>query len=72
MPIYEYVCQNCQTSFEHLVIAKDSDISCPKCGGRQATLQFSVFAAPHSGDSSADAAASCGGGCSPSGCGCDN
>lgn len=70
MPIYEYVCQDCQTSFEHLVLGKNGDISCPKCGSRQASLQFSVFAAPHGEDSSADAAPSCG--CSGAGCGCNN
>ncbi|HVB33111.1 MAG TPA: zinc ribbon domain-containing protein [Patescibacteria group bacterium] len=70
MPIYEYVCQDCQTSFEHLVLGKNGAISCPKCGSRQATLQLSVFAAPHGEDSSADAGPSCG--CSGGGCGCHN
>lgn len=69
MPIYEYVCQDCQTPFEHLVMGKNGDISCPKCGSHQATLQFSVFAKPHSDDSSADAGPSC---CAGGGCGCSN
>lgn len=70
MPIYEYVCQDCQTAYEHLALGKNGVISCPKCGSRQATLQFSVFAAPHAEGSAEDGAPSCG--CSGSGCGCEN
>ena len=69
MPIYEYICEDCKVRYEHLVIGQNGDISCPKCGSRKASLQFSTFAAPHGEDSSADAAPSCG--CSPSGCGCN-
>ena len=69
MPIYEYVCQDCQTRYERLVLGKNGDISCPQCGSRKGTLQFSVFAAPHGDDASADAGPSCG--CNPYGCGCN-
>ncbi|MDE3137980.1 MAG: zinc ribbon domain-containing protein [Acidobacteriota bacterium] len=71
MPIYEYVCQDCQTRYERLVLGKNGDISCPQCGSHKGKLQFSVFAAPHGEESSssADAAPSCG--CNPYGCGCN-
>lgn len=72
MPIYEYVCEDCKTRYERLVLGQNGDVSCPKCGSRQGSLQFSVFAAPHgedsSSDSSAEAAPSCG--CNSFGCGC--
>jgi putative FmdB family regulatory protein len=67
MPIYEYVCQDCQTRYERLVLSNNGDLACPKCGSKQATLQFSTFASPRT-EGAADAAPSCG--CSPTGCGC--
>jgi putative FmdB family regulatory protein len=70
MPIYEYICEDCKTRYEHLVMGKSGDISCPKCGSHKGSLQFSTFAAPHGEDSGADAAPSCG--CNPYGCGCNN
>lgn len=69
MPIYEYVCEDCKTRYERLVMGQNGDVSCPKCGSRKGSLQFSVFAAPH-GEDSGDAAPSCG--CTPYGCGCNN
>jgi putative FmdB family regulatory protein len=72
MPIYEYVCQDCQTRYERLVLSQNGDITCPKCGSHKGSLQFSVFAAGHSENSSADADAAPSCGCSPYGCGCNN
>ncbi len=70
MPIYEYICDECKTRYERLVMGKNGDIFCPKCGSHKGSLQFSTFAAPHGEDSGADAAPSCG--CNPYGCGCNN
>jgi putative FmdB family regulatory protein len=73
MPIYEYVCNDCKKPFEKLVLKSGEKISCPKCGGRHHTLQFSVVASPaKSGGSSPSSfgSASGGGCCSPGGCGC--
>jgi putative FmdB family regulatory protein len=78
MPIYEYVCEGCKEPFEKLVLKSSEKITCPKCGGRHHTLQFSIVASPaKSGGSSSsfggefNPAASGGGGCcSPGGCGC--
>ena len=33
MPIYEYQCEACDTTFEKLIFGSDEDgIDCPKCG----------------------------------------
>ena len=44
MPIYEYVCDDCQAQFEKIVINKQQEIACPKCASKKATIQLSVFA----------------------------
>jgi putative FmdB family regulatory protein len=44
MPIYEYVCDDCDTRFERIVINKAQEIACPKCSSTKATIQLSVFA----------------------------
>jgi putative FmdB family regulatory protein len=43
MPIFEYICQECQHEFEALVFGKDK-ASCPKCKGKKLAPQLSVFA----------------------------
>lgn len=71
MPIYEYVCEDCRTRYEKLVRSSGDAITCPKCGGRKAALQFSTFSTsgPSSARESGSAAgASCA--CTPRGCGC--
>lgn len=72
MPIYEYVCRGCQTKYERLVMGKNGDLACPKCGSKQATLQFSTFSSPKSGESAASESAAPSCGCSPMGCGCNS
>ncbi len=80
MPIYEYVCDDCQHPFEKLVMKSREKIVCPKCGGRHHSMQYSVIAAPAKGGDGASAAefseacqvpggGGCGG-CPPGGCGC--
>lgn len=44
MPIYEYVCKNCDHAFEVLVSGA-SKPKCPKCEGKKLEKQHSVFAA---------------------------
>jgi putative FmdB family regulatory protein len=71
MPIYEYVCDDCQTLFEKIVINKQQEIACPKCASKKATIQLSVFATSGNGSSSAPSGGSSGGGgCCGGGCGC--
>jgi putative FmdB family regulatory protein len=74
MPIYEYICDECKTQFEKIVINKQQEISCPKCASKKATIQLSVFATAGSsnGSSSSSSGFSGGGGgsCCGGGCGC--
>jgi putative FmdB family regulatory protein len=35
MPIYEYVCDDCQAQFEKIVINKQQEIACPKCASKK-------------------------------------
>jgi putative FmdB family regulatory protein len=72
MPIYEYICEDCKEHFEKIVINKQQEISCPKCSGKKATIQLSVFATAGngSGSSSPSGGFSGGGGCCGGGCGC--
>jgi putative FmdB family regulatory protein len=72
MPIYEYICDDCNEHFEKIVINKQQEIACPKCSSKKASIQLSVFAASSSGGSSnpsggfsgGGGGACCGGGCS--------
>jgi len=73
MPIYEYVCDDCHTRYERIVMSAGQEIDCPKCASKRHTLQLSVFSA---GKSSADGTsssgvASGGCGCTPHSCGCN-
>jgi len=43
MPIYEYVCKDCEKPFEALVYGSEK-ASCPHCGSRKLAQQLSVFA----------------------------
>jgi putative FmdB family regulatory protein len=72
VPIYEYICDDCKTQFEKLVINKQQEISCPKCYGKKATLQLSVFSSSIAGGSPKSFPPSSGGGgsCCGGGCGC--
>ena len=71
MPIYEYVCDECETHFEKIVINKQQEIACPKCASKKATIQLSVFATAGSDGSSAPTGgSSSGGSCCGGGCGC--
>lgn len=70
MPIYEYACSKCYSTFEALVRSADDKVSCPKCGGKRLVKQFSVPAA-HTARS--QQLPICGGmpgeGCNPAACG---
>ena len=71
MPIYEYICDDCKTQFEKIVINKQQEISCPKCASKKATIQLSVFATAGGNGSSTSFSGSGGGGsCCGGGCAC--
>ena len=71
MPIYEYICDSCDERFEKIVINKQQEITYPKCSGKKATIQLSVFATAGSGSSTPSGGFSGGGGgCCGGGCSC--
>ncbi len=72
MPIYEYICEDCNEHFEKIVINKQQEIACPKCSSKKAAIQLSVFAASSSGGGSTPSGgfSGGGGGCCGGGCSC--
>jgi putative FmdB family regulatory protein len=71
MPIYEYVCDECQEPFEKIVLNKQQEIACPKCASKKATIQLSVFSSAIAGGAKSTPSSSGGGGsCCGGGCGC--
>ena len=46
MPLYEYNCEECGTTFEQLVAARDRDNGavCPDCGAKRVHRLISAFA----------------------------
>lgn len=60
MPIFEYVCKDCNHEFEALLYGNQK-AECPKCHGKKLTPQLSVFAVAAKGSSaSADTGGACG------------
>jgi putative FmdB family regulatory protein len=43
MPIFEYVCENCEHPFETLLMGAEK-AACPKCHSKKLTSKLSVFA----------------------------
>ncbi len=75
MPIYEYHCEDCDSSFETLVQPGHYDeAQCPSCMGVNIVREMSVFASRGGGSESqpngAGAAMVRGGGCCGGSCGC--
>jgi putative FmdB family regulatory protein len=54
MPIFEYICKDCQHEFEALVYGKQKAV-CPKCESKKLEPQLSVFAVSAKGGSSSRA-----------------
>ncbi len=63
MPIFEYKCEDCGTSFEKLIRRTGEEVACPKCGESHLKQQLSTFSA-HAASPAAKAPAmpSCPGG----------
>ena len=60
MPIFEYVCKECDHQFEALVYGSQKAV-CPKCHSKKLTPQLSVFAvSAKSAPSHAPSAGGCG------------
>jgi putative FmdB family regulatory protein len=67
VPIYEYVCMQCESHFEELVRMGEDSVSCPDCGAADVRKQLSVFAT-HGGREQPSFGG--GGGCCGGSCGC--
>jgi putative FmdB family regulatory protein len=68
VPIYEYVCMECESHFEELV-RNGEQPDCPDCGAANVRKQLSVFARNVSGEQPSLGGPSSGGCCGGS-CGC--
>ncbi len=62
MPIFEYVCKDCQNEFEAIVYGKQK-AECPKCQSKKLETQLSVFAVSAKGGASSSGQAMPSGGC---------
>ncbi len=51
MPIFEFVCTECEEIFEDLVlsISKIDEVVCPTCGGSKVKKKMSTFASKPAG-----------------------
>src|SRR5882724_1602887 len=56
MPIYEYICKECDHEFEAIVYGSQK-AACPKCQSKQLAPQLSVFAVSAKGSSTPRASA---------------
>jgi putative FmdB family regulatory protein len=54
MPLFEFVCTDCEQSFEELLRSADAagEVACPRCGGDQVKKKLSTFASKSSGGTS--------------------
>lgn len=54
MPIFEFVCSECQKAFEELVRSSSSvdSVTCPGCGSQHVKKKVSTFASKAAGGSS--------------------
>jgi len=66
MPIYEFVCMQCESHFEELV-RMDEQADCPDCGSANVRKQLSVFAT--AGGTGPQPSFGGGGGCCGGSCG---
>lgn len=46
MPLYEYLCADCNRTVEVLIRSAEEKPECPDCGGKKLRKQLSVAAAP--------------------------
>ena len=69
MPIYEYVCMECESHFEELVRGEQA-VACPDCTATNVLRQFSSFAVHGVSKQPSFGGRSAGGGCCGGSCGC--
>jgi putative FmdB family regulatory protein len=68
MPLYEFVCGECEKDFELLVrsVKWEGEAACPHCGSKKLSKKLSVFASQAAG-SGGESLPAC---ARPGGCGC--
>lgn len=74
MPIFEYVCEECNEAFEMLV-SRDEDVECPACSSDHLSKLYSRFGMGSASSTQKYEALPMykgGCGCTPSTCGCKN
>ena len=59
MPIFEYICQQCQHRFEAIVLGSKK-AACPKCESKRLAQQLSKFAVAGSDKSHSESVSACG------------
>jgi len=59
MPIFEYICKECEKHFEALVFGNEK-AACPQCQSKKLAPQLSVFAVSTKTSSPAPTAGPCG------------
>jgi putative FmdB family regulatory protein len=65
MPVYEYLCEDCERSFERLSsMAAADDAACPACGGSQTRRLLSVIGGLGNQSMQVSSGCACGGACS--------
>jgi len=66
MPLFEFDCSQCGTTFEKLVRRADaiSEVSCPACGSSKVDEKISAFASISRGSNTASSSSSS---CAPGG-----
>lgn len=51
MPIFEFVCKECELIFEELIFGnKTEGVLCPSCGSEQVRKKMSTFSSKSGGD----------------------
>ena len=51
MPIFEFVCKDCELIFEELIFGfKTEGVFCPSCGSEQVRKKMSTFSSKSEGD----------------------
>jgi putative FmdB family regulatory protein len=64
MPIYEYVCMECDNHFEEIVLKQDETVSCPNCNSENTKRLMSACRAKIAGgDISINGSSSSSSGC---------
>jgi len=69
MPIYEYLCTDCDRRFEKLVRRWGEAVTCPSCLGDAVDKQVSTFAVTSTGAAPSEACGRADGGCGAPACG---